>query len=137
MERNTETGSRPCQGFTLIELLLVLFLVALLASLVTPVVTGSINRAKESALREDLQVMRKAIDDHYADHGKYPAELQELVEKRYLRKLPDDPITGKRDTWVTVRKEGPADFGAKAAGIIDVRSGSDETGSDGTAYKDW
>lgn len=137
MAQNIATGSRLSRGFTLIELLLVLFMVALLASLVAPVVTGSIGRAKESALREDLQVLRKAIDNHYADHGKYPAEIEVLVEKRYLRKIPDDPITGRRDSWVLVRQDRPADFGAKAAGIIDVRSGADGTAADGTAYKDW
>jgi len=123
------------RGFTLIELLLVLLLVALLASLVAPVVTGGIQRARESTLKEDLYALRRAIDDYYADTGAYPAELEELVKKRYLRRIPPDPVTEKRDTWVLVRSE---DEGAgKGGGILDVRSGSQERASDGSYFKDW
>lgn len=131
----TRAGEMRSRGFTLVELLLVLLIVAMLASLVAPVVTGSIQRARESTLREDLQVMRKAIDDYYADTGKYPAELDELVKKRYLRRIPPDPMTEKRDTWILVGSED-SKTGA-AAGIIDVRSGSEEKASDGSDFKDW
>jgi len=122
------------RGFTLIELLLVLVLVALLASLVAPVVTGSIQRARESTLKADLYELRKAIDDHYADLGAYPAELDELVKKRYLRRIPVDPVTEKRDTWTLIRAE---DDRAAGKGILDIRSGSQERASDGTYFKDW
>lgn len=134
MERDTKTG-RAGRGFTLIELLLALLLVALLASLVAPVVTGSIQRAKESTLKENLYVLRKAIDDYYADTGKYPAELDELVQKRYVRKIPRDPMTDSKDTWQLVRAD--SESGDDSNGIIDLRSGSDAAGSDGTAFKDW
>jgi len=123
------------RGFTLIEMLLVLMLVALLASLVTPVVTGGIQRARESTLRADLYALRKAIDDYYADTGAYPQELDELVTKRYLRRIPPDPVTDSRDSWVLVRAE--EDKAAKGGGILDVRSGSPEQARDGTLFKDW
>jgi general secretion pathway protein G len=123
------------RGFTLMELLLVMLLVALLGSLVAPVVTGGIQRARESTLKEDLYALRKAIDDYYADTGAYPAELEELVKKRYLRRIPPDPLTEKRDTWVLVRSED--DKAAKSSGILDVRSGSQERASDGSHFKDW
>lgn len=122
-------------GFTLIELLLVLLLIALLASLVAPVVTGGIQRARESTLKEDLYAMRKAIDDYYADTGGYPAELEDLVKKRYLRRIPPDPVTGKRETWAVVAAE--EEKPGKTAGIVDVRSGAQEQASDGTYFKDW
>lgn len=122
------------RGFTLIELLLVLTLIALLASLVAPVVTGSIQRARESALKEDLFTLRKAIDDYYADTGAYPADLEVLVQKRYIRKVPVDPMTDRRDSWILVRAE---DAKGKDGGIIDVRSGSEEKGGDGVPYKEW
>jgi general secretion pathway protein G len=127
-------STKPGTGFTLIEMLLVLLLVALLASLVAPVVTGGIQRARESTLKEDLYALRKAIDDYYADLGSYPPELDELVKRRYLRRIPADPVTEKRESWVLVRAED--DKGAKA-GIVDVRSGSDERASDGSYFKDW
>lgn len=124
------------RGFTLIELLLVLLLVALLASLVGPVVTQGISRARESTLKEDLYQLRKAIDDYYADTGKYPPELEELVSKRYLRRIPIDPVTEKRDTWVLVRDDRDPS-GSGGGGIIDIRSGSDQNATDGSVYKDW
>jgi general secretion pathway protein G len=120
-------------GFTLMEMLLVLLLVALLASLVAPVVTSGIQRARESTLKEDLYALRKAIDDYYADLGAYPPELDELVKRRYLRRIPPDPLTEKRETWVLVRAE---DEKGKP-GIVDVRSGSEERASDGSYFKDW
>ena len=118
-------------GFTLVELLLVLFVVALLASLVAPVVTGTIQRARESSLKEDLHQMRKALDDFYTDNGRYPESLQQLAEKRYLRKIPVDPITDKATTWIEVKGEG------KDTGIMDVRSGAEEKAADGVSYRDW
>lgn len=123
------------RGFTLMELLLVLALVALLASLATPIVTGSIYRAKESTLKESLFTMRKAIDDYYADNGAYPVELELLVQKRYLRKIPTDPLTDRRDSWILVRTEDNA--GDQASGIIDVHSNSDDKDGNGIAYKEW
>lgn len=122
------------RGFTLIELLLALLLVALLASLVTPVVTGSVQRARESTLKEDLYALRKAIDDYYADSGSYPPDLESLVTKRYLRRVPIDPMTESRDTWKFTLADGEND---KANGIVDVHSGSDEKSNDGTYYKEW
>ena len=122
------------RGFTLVELLVVLTLIAILASLVAPVVSSSIVRAKEATLKENLFILRKAIDDYYADQGDYPGSLQQLVEKRYIRKLPVDPLTDKSDSWVEVRAE---EEGGKQGGIIDVRSGSEEKSGDGAAYRDW
>ena len=119
-------------GFSLVELLLVLFVVALLASLVAPVVTSSIHRARESTLKEDLHVLRKAIDDFYTDTGRYPESLAQLAEKRYVRKIPIDPMTEQANTWVEIRGEGQ-----NAGGVVDVRSGSEEKSIDGVAYRDW
>ena len=123
------------RGFTLLELLLVMLLLALLASLAVPVVTQSIVRARESALRADLQALRKAIDDFHADNGAYPKELDELVKKRYLRRIPPDPVTDRRDTWVLVRAEEEKTL--QASGIVDVRSGATEQARDGSYFKDW
>lgn len=119
------------RGFTLVELLLVLFVVALLASLVAPVVTGTIHQARESALKEDLHIMRKALDDFYTDNGRYPESLKQLVEKRYMRKIPVDPFTDSATTWVEVKGQ------EKDTGVMDVRTGSEEKAADGVAYRDW
>ena len=140
--RTTSTVAwAPCasasRGFTLIELLLVLFLVALLASLVGPALTSGIQRSHESALKEDLHVLRKALDDFYADNGSYPAELQVLVDKRYVRAVPADPFTDRPDSWTFDRDDSKDRDEGKPAGIRDIHSGSDGQARDGTAYKDW
>lgn len=119
------------RGFTLVELLVVLLLVALLASLVTPVVIQSISRAKESTLKEDLFVMRKAIDDYYADKGGYPEDLDTLATERYIRRVPVDPITEARD-WVLVQSDDP-----EQTGIVDVNSAADARAGDGSRYNEW
>lgn len=122
-------------GFTLMELLIVLVLIALFASLAAPVVTGSIQNARESTLKESLHNMRKSIDDYYADTGNYPDTLEVLVQKRYLRKLPLDPITDRKDSWVLIREEHEGK--ETGGGIMDVRSGAEGNGNDGKPYKEW
>lgn len=122
------------RGFTLLELLFVLVIVALLTSLVAPMLTSSIDHARESALKQDLNVLRKALDDYHADQGRYPATLAELVERRYLRAVPVDPITQRSDSWVPVYG-GSA--GPDAKGIVDVHSGAEQAARDGRAYRDW
>lgn len=121
------------RGFTLLELLFVLIIVALLAGIVGPMLVGSISRARESTLKEDLYVMRKALDDYYADNGKYPGELADLVDRRYLRGIPADPVTERRDSWMAVRTGNDRGVG----GIVDVHSGSELSANDGTSYRDW
>ena len=133
MDHRIQTGNRSQCGFTLLELLIVLLVIALLASVASPVVTGSLIRAKEAALRENLYVMRKAIDDYYADKGKYPESLEALVTDKYVRKIPPEPILEVGDGWRVRWEEGVTDD----PGIIDIYSGSDEQGTDGTRYSDW
>lgn len=120
------------RGFTLIELLVVLAIVALLLSMAVPRYFSSVEQAREAALKQDLAVMRDAIDKHFADTGRYPASLDELVNRRYLRKVPLDPITERSDTWVLTP---PTDRTLGA--VQNVASGAPGQGRDGTAYGSW
>jgi general secretion pathway protein G len=120
------------RGFTLIELLVALAVVALLLSIAVPRYFGGISRAEEAVLKENLLLMRDAIDKHYADTGKYPAALEELATRKYLRAIPPDPITQSALSWVQVP---PAD--AAQDGVFDVRSSAPGTGSDGKPYAQW
>ena len=104
-------------GFTLVELMVVLTVIALLLSVVVPDYVGRMKRAEEAVLQENLAVMRDALDKHYADAGRYPASLDELVSKRYLRSIPRDPFTRSAGTWVAV---APAD--PKSGGVFDIHS---------------
>ena len=104
-------------GFTLIELMVVLTVIALLLAVVVPDYIGRMKRAEEAVLQENLALMRDALDKHYADTGKYPHALEELVSKRYLRSIPKDPFTQSAATWTPVPPTDP-----KRGGIFDVHS---------------
>jgi general secretion pathway protein G len=119
-------------GFTLVELLVVLSILALLLTLATPKYFTSIERAKDASLKESLHTLRESLDKYYADNGKYPNTLDDLVEHQYIRKLPLDPITEQSTTWILVPPEPPVE-----GDIYDIHSGSKATAKDGTKYSDW
>jgi len=120
------------KGFTLIELLVVMSIIALLLTIAVPYYFHSVQRSREAVLREDLTLMRDALDKRYGDVGTYPDTLSDLVSQRYLRLIPVDPITGSATTWVAVPPEDP-----KLGGVYDVKSGAEGLGADGLPYKDW
>ena len=97
----------PAPGFTLIELIIVMAILALLISIAVPRYFAHIERAKEATLKQDLNVMRDAIDKFYGDQGRFPDSLDELVARRYLRSLPQDPVAGGTRGWVLVAPEAP------------------------------
>ncbi|MDR7152736.1 type II secretory pathway pseudopilin PulG [Hydrogenophaga palleronii] len=116
----------------MIELLVVLAIVALLLTIVAPRYMGSIDNAKEVALKENLKVMRINIDRFLADKGRYPESLDELVGERYLRAIPSDPITESSQTWIVV----PADD-VETGGVADVRSGAEGASRRGEVFAEW
>lgn len=120
------------RGFTLIELLVVLAIVATLLSIVAPRYVQQTDRAKEAALKENLSVLRRALDEFYSDSGKYPEKLSVLTERRYLRALPLDPVTNRSDSWVPVPGTDDDD-----KTIVDVKSGAQGKALDGTEYSSW
>ena len=124
----------PPGGFTLIELLIVITIIGILITLAQPSYNRAVTAAKEATLKENLFILRDVIDQFYADNGKYPSSLNDLVEKPYLRRIPKDPITGSPETWSPVYV---TDEQGQQNGIFDVKSGSDGTGLDGTRYSDW
>ena len=121
----------------MIELVIVIAIIMILASMALTQYRNSILYAKEAALKSDLFLMRDAIDQYYADKGKYPESLQSLVTESYLRAVPRDPFTNSSDTWTTTTADPQPGQLSSQTGIYDVKSGSDLTGSDGTRYADW
>ena len=119
-------------GFTLVELLVVLAILAMLLTLAVPKYFSSIERAKEATLKQDLTTLRESLDKFYADTGQYPKTLDDLVDKKYIRKLPIDPITESTITWIFVAPEPPIE-----GDIADINSGALGTAKDGTKYADW
>ena len=134
--RGRELGAS--EGFTLIELLVVISLIMILSSVAMSAYHNSVIAAREAALKSNLFHMRDAINQYYADKGKYPDSLQTLVGEGYLRSVPVDPFTNSADTWQTTQADPTPGSTTAAAGIDDVKSGSDGTSViDGTRYADW
>ena len=107
-------------------------IVALLLSLAVPRYFGRVEAAKETVLRENLHQLREALDKFYGDNGRYPDALQDLVSKKYLRRIPPDPITDSDKTWIAVPPVDP-----KKGAVFDIKSGAPGNGKDGTPYRSW
>jgi general secretion pathway protein G len=124
--------ARRRAGFTLIELLVVLGIVALLLTLAVPRFFPSIDSAKETILADNLRNTRAVIEQYYSDTGRYPDSLEQLVEKKYLRKLPLDPIAESDASWILL----PPDDGSKGA-VYTIKSGAPGNDRSGKPYLDW
>ncbi|MCP3024485.1 type II secretion system protein [Cupriavidus basilensis] len=129
MAYSTTTGRRRAAGFTLIELLVVMAIIAALTAFVAPGYLKQTDRAKETVLRHNLNTLRQSIDDYRADHGRNPDSLDTLVENRYLREVPLDPLTGKRGSWISQTGE--------IGGVANVKSGAKGRALDGSVYENW
>lgn len=126
----TENGKQ--NAFTFVELMVVLAIVALMLTIALPRYFSGLERAKEAVLKEDLFTMREAIDNYHVDKGQYPPDsLQTLVDDRYLRSIPIDPITESSETWIVIGLPQNPTL------VYDVRSGAEGEASDGTLYYEW
>ena len=119
-------------GFTLIELLVVMSIIAVLLTIAVPRYFRTLERSRETVLRQDLSVIREAIDKHFGDYGQYPDSLAALVERKYIRAIPEDPIAKKTDSWQVIVSED-----ADHPGIKDVHSSAEGNASDGSPFKEW
>ena len=125
--------TRRSRGFTLIELLVVMAIIGTLLAIVAPQYFKSLDRSRESTLRQNLRATREAIDRYYGDLGRYPDALEDLVTRRYLRSVPVDPITESTATWIAV---APPE-GLAAGKVYDVKSGAPGKAQDGSEYAEW
>lgn len=119
------------RAFTMIELMVVMAMVATLIAIAMPRYFDGLERAKETALRQNLKEMREAIGHYHEDKGQYPASLETLVSERYLRFIPEDPITESVESWQVIQ------LSQSQSGVYDVVSGSEATAKDGTAFSSW
>lgn len=135
--RSRTRSGRGAGGFTLIELIIVMAIIAILASLAVPSYLASMKAAKEAVLKQDLHVMRNAIDSYTMDKEKAPQSLDDLVQAGYLKSIPTDPMTNSNDSWVTSTDDTLESVDQSEPGINDVHSGSQQVGSNGQMYSTW
>ena len=119
-------------GFTLIELLVVMAIIGTLLTIAVPRYFHSVERSKEAVLHQNLALTRQVLDKYFSDNAKYPDSLEDLVNKKYLRNFPYDPITESTTTWVII----PPDVPEKGT-VFDIKSGAPGKALDGSDYKDW
>jgi general secretion pathway protein G len=125
-------GRTATHGFTLIELLIVMAIIGTLLSIAVPRYFHSLQHARETVLKQDLSILREAIDKYYADLNQYPEKLPDLVDKHYVRSVPVDPFTRLADTWTVVASDDP-----DHPGIRDIQSGAPDIASNGTPVATW
>ena len=135
--RTVLAGFKSAGGFTLIELMIVIALISVLAGMGVVQYKNGVQHTAESVLRTDLFRMRDAIDQYYADKGKYPSSLDSLVSDGYMRRIPEDPFTKSADSWTTVPAEPDPNNPSAEPGVYDVKSGAQGTALDGSNYSDW
>ncbi len=125
-------GRSPLRGFTLIELIVVMAIIATLLTIAVPRYFKSLEKSKEAVLRQDLSILRDAIDKFSSDLGHNPETLENLVERKYIRSVPVDPFTKSAGAWIASLSED-----GEAPGVVDVHSGAKGTALDGTPYLEW
>jgi general secretion pathway protein G len=143
MELRIQSGSKATprdwsrRGYTLIELIIVMAIISILVAIAVPLYQKSLVRTKEALLHNNLQTLRNVIDEYTFDKKKAPQTLQDLVNEGYLRKGPDDPMTGNDRSWREINEDSLTAVDQTAPGIFDVRSGSDLKSLEGTPYSEW
>jgi general secretion pathway protein G len=135
--RPAKRRGRLQAGFTLIELLVVIAIIGILTTAALPTYRDATKKARESVLKQQLFTMRDVIDQYFVDKGKYPEDLQALVDANYVRQIPVDPMTTSNETWVTEQSEPDASTPDASAGIYNIHSGSDGVALDGSNYSEW
>jgi general secretion pathway protein G len=132
MNRRSRKDQR---GFSLLELMIAMFILIILISVALPTYQRSIQHAKETVLKENLWQMRKSIDQYHSDKGKLPQTVSELVDGKYLREMPVDPITEKAE-WDEIMGDDTTSPEAEQ-GMTDVKSLAEGSDSEGKDYKDY
>jgi general secretion pathway protein G len=147
------------RGFTLIELIITMAIMSILAMAVLPLSKVTYKRSKELELKQDLRIIREAIDEYkrLVDEKKiskqalssgYPESLEILVKgvdlqgpipvkQKFLRRIPKDPMTEDGEWGLRAYSDEPDSDIWGGQDVYDVYSKSDETALDGSLYRDW
>lgn len=130
-------ASRLSAGFTLIEMMIVIMIILILVGMAAQRYDKTVVRSREAVLKQDLLVMREAIDNYTLDKQAAPQSLDDLAQAGYLREVPVDPITRQRD-WVPQFDNVVMSPDQVTTGMTDVHSSSERTSPfEGTPYNTW
>lgn len=133
--RNPRSASHHAAGFTLLEMVMVMTIIVILAVIGVTSYKQVQLKAKETLLKDDLNTMRKLIDQYEADREKLPQSLDDLVNAGYMRDVPLDPITGDKDWDPEMGEDTTSRDGGQ--GMVNVHSKAQGEGSDGKAYSEY
>jgi general secretion pathway protein G len=136
LQRVSAAGRRS-SGFTMIEMMVVISIMLILVALAVPIYSQSIRHAREAVLKQDLFTLRSVINQYTEDKQKAPQSLDEIVGAGYLKQIPVDPMTNSNSSWQTVEDDSVSSADQQESGIVDVKSGSNATSSEGNAYSEW
>ncbi len=137
---DTSSRRRRFAGYSLVEMLIVVALIGVVATMAMPSFVNSSRRARESVLRHDLWILRSVIDQFFTDKGRYPSDIEELVQSGYIRRVPIDPITESPNweaVWATQLADDEPEGLSGDGGMVDVRSSSTQRSLDGSLYSEW
>ncbi len=126
---------RSNAGFSLLELMIAMFIIIILLSVAIPTYQRTVQQARETVLKENLWQMRRAIDQYSADKGHLPQSIDELVEAKYLRERPVDPVTETTEWEQVMGEDAMSPDGGQ--GLTDVKSTSDGRDSNDKPYKEY
>ena len=125
------------QGFTFVELMVVVSIIVLLISMAIPIYNKAIIRANETELKNNWFTLGTRLQNYAREKAAAPQSLEDLVSAGYLRGIPYDPMTRSHQTWRTILEDASLAVNQSEPGILDIKSGSDKTGLDGTPYSAW
>jgi general secretion pathway protein G len=123
------------RGFTLLELIMVMTIIVILVAVSVDAYQTIQLKARETILKENLRVMRRALDQYIADQQKLPQSVDDLAKAGYIREVPIDPITGQADWTAEMGEDGFSGQGGQ--GMVEIRSSAEGEGTDGVAYRDY
>jgi general secretion pathway protein G len=124
-------------GFTLLELLIVITMIMILAGIAVGQYQKSVLRSREAVLKQDLFVMRGAIQQYTLDKQAAPTSLDDLVQSKYMGAVPIDPITRNKD-WHLDFEDVLLSPTQTSSGMTDVHSSSNAISPfENTAYDTW
>ena len=123
------------RGFSLLELMIAMFIMIILLSIAVPTYERSVRNAREIVLKENLFQLRRAIDQYAGDKGKLPSSVDDLVESKYLREKPYDPISEKQE-WDEIQGEDPNSADGEQ-GLVNVKTLAPGEDVNGVPYSDY